>query len=131
MAPVSASAADAVPAPIRATVVSVYDGDTITVDAHPWPGVTFRTSVCLNGIDTPEIRGKCEAEKALAIRARDFVRSTVGATVLLSNVRLGKYAGRVLADVLAGGENVAGPLIREELARPYGGGKRQGWCGAQ
>ena len=30
------------------------------------------------GVDTPEIRGKCQAEKDLAIQARDFVRSSVG-----------------------------------------------------
>ena len=38
-------AADTIPGPIIATVVSVYDGDTLTVDAEPWPGLTARASV--------------------------------------------------------------------------------------
>ena len=73
---------------IQARVVSVYDGDTLTVDAEPWPGLTARTSVRVAGVDTPEIRGECQAEKDLAVQARDFVRSTVGAQVQLTNVRL-------------------------------------------
>jgi len=28
----------------------------------------------LNGVDTPEIHGKCQYEKDLALKARDFVR---------------------------------------------------------
>lgn len=51
---------------VPATVVSVYDGDTFTVEARPWPGMTLRTSVRVRGVDTPEIRGKCQAEKDLA-----------------------------------------------------------------
>ena len=31
-----------IPGPITAHVVSVYDGDTITVGASPWPGMTIR-----------------------------------------------------------------------------------------
>ena len=76
--PAAALAADTIPGPINARVVSVYDGDTLTVDAEPWPGLTARTKVRVAGVDTPEIRGKCQAEKDLAIQARDFVRSLVG-----------------------------------------------------
>jgi endonuclease YncB( thermonuclease family) len=82
--------ADPIPGPITAHVVSVYDGDTITVAAVPWPGVTIRVGVRVEGIDTPEIRGACEAEKDLAFRARDRVRELVGATVELRNIRHGK-----------------------------------------
>ncbi len=78
-APGAAVGADLIPGPVNARVVSVYDGDTLTVDAEPWPGLTARTKVRVAGVDTPEIRGKCQTEKDLAIRARDFVRATVGA----------------------------------------------------
>ena len=118
-----------VPGPINAQVVRVYDGDTLTVDAQPWPGITIRVSVRVDGIDTPEIRGRCQAEKDLAIRARDFVRATVGEAVQLTNVRLGKYAGRVIAVVWVGGQSLAEMIIAEGLGRPYDGGVREGWCG--
>ena len=127
-APAVAVGADAIPGPINARVVSVYDGDTLTVDAEPWPGFTARTKVRVAGVDTPEIRGKCQAEKDMAIRARDFVRSTVGARVQLTNVRLGKYAGRVVADVWVNEQKLSDLLIAENLGRPYHGGRREGWC---
>ncbi len=62
-----------------------YDGDTLTVDAEPWPGRTARTSVRVDRIDTPEIRSGCPAEKALALQAPDFlisVGSLISAGVL-------------------------------------------------
>ncbi len=124
----AAAEADAIPGPINARVVSVYDGDTMTVDAEPWPSLTARTKVRVAGVDTPEIRGKCQAEKDQAIRARDFVRATVGAAVQLTNVRLGKYAGRVVADVWVNGRKLSDLLIAENLGRPYHGGRREGWC---
>ena len=107
--PGAALAADTIPGPIVASVVSVYDGDTMTVNAYPWPGMTIRTAVRVNGIDTPEIRGLCDAEKELAKRARDYVMATVGDHVQLTNVTLGKYAGRIIADVLLADGQSLGP----------------------
>ncbi len=128
--PSVAFAADTIPGPIVATVISIHDGDTMTVNAHyPWPGMTIRTAVRVNGIDTPEIRGLCEAETELAEKARDYVRATVGDHVELTNITLGKYAGRIIADVaLADGRSLAALLIAEGLGREYDGGARLGWC---
>ncbi len=73
-------------------------------------GMTITMAVWVNGIDTPDIRGLCDAEKDLAKRARDFVMATVGDHVQLTNVTLGKYAGRIIADVaLADGQSL-GPF---------------------
>ncbi len=125
-----ALAGETIPGPVPADVVSVYDGDTLTVDAHPWPSVTIRTAVRVRGIDTPEIRGKCNAEKAQAIEARDLARAIVGERVTLRDVTLGKYAGRVVADVYAAdGLTLADVLIGSGLGREYDGGRREGWCG--
>ncbi len=49
-------------------------------------------------------------------------------TVQIKNVKHGKYAGRVVADVLVGGEKLSDMLIAEGLGRPYEGGRREGWC---
>ncbi len=52
-----------------------YDGDTCTFTipgVHPLFGE--KISVRIAGIDAPEIKGKCQKEKALAKKARDIVR---------------------------------------------------------
>ncbi|GEO80943.1 thermonuclease family protein [Pararhodospirillum oryzae] len=117
------------PGAIPAVVVEVYDGDTVTVDAYPWPGLTVRTSVRLDGIDTPEIRGKCEAEKEAAQAARDRLQELLGTSVTLTDVREGKYAGRVVARImLSDGRDATTVLLNEGLGRPYDGKARQGWC---
>ena len=114
---------------VPADVVSVYDGDTFTVDVYPWPGMTMRVSVRVDGIDTPEIRGAREEEKALARRAKEAAIEALGSKVLLAGIKRGKYAGRVVARVTTeGGDDLAALLIDMGLGRPYDGGAREGWC---
>ena len=130
LAPVTAWADPAITGPISAKVIKVYDGDTFTVEAYPWPGLEAKASVRVDGVDTPEIRGKCDAEKQKAIEAREFVKGLIlGEVVQLENVKHGKYAGRVVAEViLDGGENLAEKIISQGLGREYHGGTREGWC---
>ena len=56
-------------------VISVYDGDTFRVNIDSLPPIVGKNiAIRVNGVDTPEIRGKCQYEKDLALEARDFVR---------------------------------------------------------
>ena len=114
-----------------AIVVKVYDGDTITVEADIWPGLIWRGSVRVDGVDTPEIRAKCPEEKVLALKAKAFVlhRTPIGSTVELSGVKRGKYAGRVVAKVEdEQGRDLTDALIAEGLGRRYDGAARESWC---
>ncbi len=104
----------------EATVVSVYDGDTMTVDVVLWPGLTWRGKVRVRGVDTPEIQTKSKSEKRRALLARDFVRKRIGKTVYLENVKQGNFSGRVVATVrLQDGSNLAKVLIREGHGKAY------------
>ncbi len=107
-----------------------YDGDTIYVTMPGLPPEISAMSVRINGIDTPEIRGKCQAEKDMAVKARDYVLGLLSAakTVQFCNPQWGKYAGRVVADVKVDGKLLSELLIENSLGRPYDGGKREGWC---
>ena len=50
-------------------VISVYDGDTFRVSIKIYPPIVGENiAIRVNGIDTPEIRGKCPSEKVLAIK---------------------------------------------------------------
>lgn len=107
-------------------VIKVYDGDTITI-ASVLPNTTepiYRFSVRLNGIDTPEIRGKTPEEKELAILARDELYNKIyGKMVTLKNVGTEKY-GRILADVYLEEENINEWLVSKEYAVRYDGGTK-------
>lgn len=114
---------------VPAKVVSVYDGDTFTADAQPWPGITIRVTVRLQGVDAPEIRGQCEGERRLAVEARDALKALLGDSVVLEDVQRGKYAGRVVARVTAqGGRDATDAMIQAGYGRPYHGGQRRKWC---
>ena len=109
---------------------SVYDGDTFRADIsniHPLIGENIAIRVA--GVDTPEIRGKCDTEKALAIEARDFVKSKLNnsTNIILKNVQRGKYF-RIVADVYIDGISLTSLLLTKELAYPYQGGKKESWC---
>ena len=61
-------------------LVRCYDGDTCTFTLpgiHPFFG--RKIGVRIRGIDTPEIRGKCAAEKRKAKAARDYLRALLKA----------------------------------------------------
>ncbi|MCF4164336.1 thermonuclease family protein [Zavarzinia compransoris] len=118
------------PGPFFAEVIEVVDGDTMDVRVHIWLGQEVVTRVRLAGIDTPELRGECPAEKALAARARDMLSNLVAAgEVTLRDVAFDKYGGRVLARVTDGeGRALGERLIAAGLARPYDGKARAGWC---
>ncbi|WP_417814109.1 thermonuclease family protein [Thalassospira alkalitolerans] len=92
------------------------------------PDELTRVSIRVRGVDAPEIKGACEAEKQSAIRARDFTAAWVAAGVEICRPTWGKYGGRIIADVTADGRNLAQDLIVRGLGRVYNGGVRKGWC---
>lgn len=131
LAPLPGGAAERIRGPVEAEVVRVVDGDTIAVRAHVWPGHIVEVSVRLAGIDTPELKGKCEAERQLAQEARAALESALASgRALLLNVTFDKYGGRALAQVQnEDGHDLAARLVAARLARSYGGRAREGWCG--
>lgn len=131
MAPSEAASGRAeLPGPVPARVLRVIDGDTIVVRARVWIDQQIEIRVRLGGIDTPELRGRCEFETTLARRARALVAAKVGGQdVKLRRIRYGKFAGRVIARVeLANGEDLTQLLMAAGLGRPYDGAGRKPWC---
>ena len=114
-----------------ARVLSVYDGDTFRADVLNWQAIAgANIGIRIAGVDTPEIRGRCAKEKALAIQARDLVRDLLrdAQVVELRSIRRGKYF-RLVADVYADGQRVADVLLARGLAAPYDGGRKiRDWC---
>ena len=111
-------------------VISVYDGDTFRVNIDSLPPIVGKNiPVRLEGVDTPEINGKCQYEKDLALEARDFVRSKLSNAVeiLLNDLQRGKYF-RIVAKVYIDGVSLEEELLQNGLAYHYNGGKKSNWC---
>ena len=87
--------------------------DTITFNLpslHPIIGE--KISIRVNGIDTPEIKGKCEKEKYDAQQAQQMVADILkdAEQIVLRNMERGKYF-RIAADVIIDGESLGDMLI--------------------
>jgi endonuclease YncB( thermonuclease family) len=143
--PAPASAAAPAPADVRLTVATslpvrgathpaevlrVIDGDTFEARVHLWPGLDITTKVRLRGVDAPELKAHCPAERAMAEAARDALRDMLAeGAVGVSAVTPDKYGGRVVADAATRSvASVSAELHAKGLARSYGGGRRRSWC---
>ena len=97
--------------------LTVYDGDGL------------RLKMRLANIDTPEIKGGCEKEKILAIKARNFTQKFIQQHPRLNIKLVGTgYYGRPLVIVSAGAKNLNKMLIEAGLARVYKAGHKIDWC---
>ena len=111
-------------------VISVYDGDTFRVNIDSLPPIVGKNiPIRVNGVDTPEIRGKCLYEKNLALKARDFFRGRLANAkeIKLTNLQRGKYFG-IVANVVVDGVSLGQELLDNKLAYEYSGGKKLSWC---
>lgn len=116
-----------VPPVLQGKVIKVYDGDTITIASkieNLKDSLVYRFSVRLNGIDTPEIRGKNEDEKEIAKKARDSLSQLIlGKIVTLKNVETEKY-GRLLAELYLEDIHLNQWMLEKRYAVKYGGGTK-------
>lgn len=117
-----------------ATVVYVIDGDTFKAKVALPGGSSLKTNVRIAHIDTPEKKrgAECEAEVRAGYAATAYAKKYLlpGQSVILRNVRQGKYRGRVIAEVtLNDGRDFGTIMLQSGYAIPYEGGwKRKVWC---
>lgn len=141
-----AQAKEVLKGPFPFEVLEIIDGDTFRARITIWLGQSVDVKVRLKGVDTPEMRGKCAAEKQLAQKAKDFAAAWLKKNpAVLTNVHYGTYAGRVLATIEKSralarieksrlsastySENgtLGAALLSAKLAKPYRG-RRAIWC---
>jgi endonuclease YncB( thermonuclease family) len=99
-------------------VTCVHDGDTFIVN---------RERIRIMDIDTPEMNGKCAAETALAVKARDRLRVLLNSGKLVVHRQGKDRYGRTLAVVTVAGRSVGDQLVGAGLARTWSG-RREPWC---
>ena len=102
----------------KAKCVSVYDGDTVTLDISLGFDTTMKHKVRLLGINTPEIRGK---ERLDGLISRDRLKELIDGKdiiIVTHKDKGGKY-GRLLATIFLDGVDINQQLIDEGLAEVY------------
>ena len=108
-------------------VVGVVDGDTVGLHC---PGETGIGRARVLGYDTPEIFSpKCLSETIRGTIAKWSLRLALWRAERIDVYRSGtdRY-DRDLVRLSIDGADVAPRMIGAGLARPYAGGRRQGWC---
>lgn len=112
--------------------VKNYDADTVTFNikgVHPLIGE--KISVRVNGLDTPEVKGKLPCEKEAARTAQKLVQNLLknAKVINLENVDRDKYF-RVLANVIVDGKDLTEILLKNKLGYAYHGEtkKKIDWC---
>ena len=116
-------------------VKRVIDGDTLEIEQNFMPD-NLKLKIRILGIDTPEKgwRAKCAKEKILAKKAFDFMQESItnaqnnNIPITFSNLKWGKYGGRLLATVTINNKNLSTELINRGLAKEYHGKKKESWC---
>ncbi|WPL57891.1 thermonuclease family protein [Qipengyuania profunda] len=96
----------------------VHDGDTVWLEGE---------KIRIADIDTPELNGACEYERALALRARNRLIQLLNAGAFeIARTGQDRY-GRTLATLHRSGRSIGAQLVAEGLARTWSG-RREPWC---
>ena len=122
-----AGAREEISGPVLAEIVRVIDGDTLLVEAQPWPQQKMEVYVRIRGIDAPELKSKCEFARKAGRDARQALEllATQSHQIQLIRISGDKYFGRIVADViLSDGRSAADDLLLAGLVRTYDGGRK-------
>ena len=103
-----------------------YDGDTcyVTVDG-------IAKKIRLLELDTPEIsQPKCDAEKNLAIKARNYINNKIenASTIEFITDYEEDYFGRILSYLIIDGNDVSQKLVESNLGVVYDRNNKKDWC---
>lgn len=110
-------------------LISVYDGDTFKVTILNWPPIIGEEiNIRISGIDAPEMNDVRDNVQQLAEEAKQFVTTQLrnAEKIELFNLRRDKYF-RIIADVYLDGEYLNDLILKNNLAKPYDGTKKEDW----
>ena len=111
--------------------VKNYDGDTLTVNISGYPDIIGRNiPIRVLGIDTPELKGRCDNEALKAVEAKTFIHNELTKASRIDIIEVGrdKYF-RIDGDVVYDGKSLRKEMLNRGYAIPYDGGtKTNPWC---
>lgn len=101
----------------EASVLDIYDGDTMTVFVDLGFGTHVKQTLRLRGIDAPEVKGP---SRKAGVAARDWLRQKIplGSSIkIVTHKDRKEKFGRYLADVIVGSECINETLVKLNLAK--------------
>ncbi len=123
--------------PYRAHALRAVDGDTFEARLRIWFNQEVTVLIRLDGVDAPELRGRCERETRLAGEARDALAAILASgDVFVRNLHADKYNGRAVARASmtdrtgAFTDDIGALMVAGGYARAYDGRARAPWCGS-
>ncbi|CDZ38082.1 Nuclease [Neorhizobium galegae bv. officinalis] len=122
-----AEARDEISGPVAAEILRVIDGDTLLVEAQPWPQQKMEVYVRIRGIDAPELKSKCGRLREAGLGAQRALEALTAQSrkIQLTHISGDKYFGRIVADVvLSDGRSAGGDLLLAGLVQTYDGGRK-------
>jgi micrococcal nuclease len=113
----------------KATIVKVYDGDSIHADIELGFNTTRKKEPFrLSGIDTPELRGTEGIEKLKAIEAQAFLSNLIlNKEVIIKSLKPKDKYGRYLVEIEIDGMSVKQEMLKHDFTREYNGGAKAPW----
>jgi endonuclease YncB( thermonuclease family) len=105
-------------------IVSVFDGDTTTLQVSLGRHLKDRWPCRLARINTMELYEKDPEKRSRAVAARDYLRGRLeaamaeGTLIVIHSIKLEKY-GRALVELYIGETNINDELLSLGLAEPY------------
>lgn len=107
-------------------VIKVHHGNTIIIAAkNPQPNAAIvRFTICLRGIESPQLKTVNPFEKHAAILSRDALNNLIfNKMVTLQNVSIERY-GRIIADIYLNDIHVNQWMLDNHYVDKYTGGKQ-------
>ncbi|MBW6424523.1 thermonuclease family protein [Rhizobium sp. XQZ8] len=123
----SAQAREEISGPVAAEILRVVDGDTVLVEAQPWPQQKMEVYVRIRGIDAPELKSKCARIRDAGLDARHALEALTANSpkIQLTHITGDKYYGRIVANIiLSDGRSAADNLLMAGLVQSYDGGRK-------
>jgi micrococcal nuclease len=115
----------------KAQCVRVVDGDTIEILIDLGFNVSYKETVRLNGIDSPESRTSNKLEKQAGLKVKQFLIDNIeGKTIYTKTIKADEKYGRYLAEIYLNETDTKSLnqiMIEKGYVRTYNGKAKIAW----
>jgi len=115
---------------IPARISRIIDGDTVEIVFLHGGTIPTKIAIRIDGVDTPELRGKTDLEKRAAVFVKEKVEELLNdqKTIEVKFIKWDKYGNRIVGDILCNQEHYLSHfLLLNGYAQVYNGRRKDQW----